>query len=849
MRMRHTAPMKPVLMTDAIGFWRAHDAIRGWLARQERPLLLVAPAMSGAVLYVTKDVDLRLHLQPARRESKVAASETLRSFEVVGPDLAVGCVTREAAMSSRPTTGFLSPMAVVSLPDRAKASAGIPIKASHFAYLYPLECMAGQSDRLLKDVALLNEPWLDPLLFGGFVYFDAAGKVLRINALGMTPTEKSKNQLFLEGPYDASSVAFGHLAKMERIKPVTLESLREAELRAVGWVNPGELVGGHALSAPKEVLNERTNQMELAKSADWEHGAFVYECGEIGDDPNRSEVTYMFFRIALDAGTKSGPGSFMAEVLQSTRDVAEEAEDQHRQLQEELADHRRPPAQRWLKQNGFRLFGYYIFGCWMYGKIEEWHWFDTVYFLTTTATTVGYGDITPSSTDGRAFTSIYLPLGCVYVMSAMTPIVGAVLAMISSSTVPLAICIQRVFAGVHACARSILDCFWACLRCCCCLCLCSKPRRRRKAKADVYIPPAVDESGNPVMNTQAQYLNILMGPLLLVVLTALVAFFGFGDDVVSSIYFSIVTMTTVGYGDMYPEDWPSKLALIFLMPVATAALANAITEAGKIATRDSIRNAKFQLIIEDLLLQEAGGDPNKGLNKADFITATLKAYDLVDAETLEVIKEGFGKLMAVDGKPKPFASEEKKTGRAAASKVEDDEELDSRTVFEHLSRQRRVRHRPPGSTSQSLEASGIIEVDMSSPDKGFGEWYAKHWVPAVYLRAGKALPANGVGYQPLPAEPPRKELPKAARLPPPSPAAAQKAPSSHEILARMRKAKGTPPIPYQDTTPAIAASAYQPVAAGALRKGNPFVYKPETDDPEYKDYKKKAPDADPDVSA
>lgn len=46
---------------------------------------------------------------------------------------------------------------------------------------------------------------------------------------------------------------------------------------------------------------------------------------------------------------------------------------------------------------------------------------DTCYFLTTTATTVGYGDFCPATQTGRLFTAVYAPLGTIAVMSGLVP--------------------------------------------------------------------------------------------------------------------------------------------------------------------------------------------------------------------------------------------------------------------------------------------------------------------------------------------------------------------------------------------------------------------------------------------
>lgn len=46
-----------------------------------------------------------------------------------------------------------------------------------------------------------------------------------------------------------------------------------------------------------------------------------------------------------------------------------------------------------------------------YSQIEKWSLLDSLYFSTTTLTTVGYGDLAPKTDLGKVFTIIYLFVG------------------------------------------------------------------------------------------------------------------------------------------------------------------------------------------------------------------------------------------------------------------------------------------------------------------------------------------------------------------------------------------------------------------------------------------------------
>jgi voltage-gated potassium channel Kch len=50
-------------------------------------------------------------------------------------------------------------------------------------------------------------------------------------------------------------------------------------------------------------------------------------------------------------------------------------------------------------------------GAFFYRQVEDLSWVDSFYFTIVTLTTVGYGDISPQTTAGRVFTSVYLLIG------------------------------------------------------------------------------------------------------------------------------------------------------------------------------------------------------------------------------------------------------------------------------------------------------------------------------------------------------------------------------------------------------------------------------------------------------
>jgi hypothetical protein len=53
------------------------------------------------------------------------------------------------------------------------------------------------------------------------------------------------------------------------------------------------------------------------------------------------------------------------------------------------------------------LLGLLVLGTVSYRLIEGWTWIDSFYFSVCTLTTVGYGDLSPTSEFSRLFTAVY----------------------------------------------------------------------------------------------------------------------------------------------------------------------------------------------------------------------------------------------------------------------------------------------------------------------------------------------------------------------------------------------------------------------------------------------------------
>ena len=74
------------------------------------------------------------------------------------------------------------------------------------------------------------------------------------------------------------------------------------------------------------------------------------------------------------------------------------------------------PSDTTWEKHSFRILaglatGALVFGTVMYRLLEDWSWVDALYFSVITLTTVGYGDLSPSTDASKLFTVVYVISG------------------------------------------------------------------------------------------------------------------------------------------------------------------------------------------------------------------------------------------------------------------------------------------------------------------------------------------------------------------------------------------------------------------------------------------------------
>ena len=340
---------------------------------------MAAAASEILDIYIQANIELRIDVSYGGCSSSEAGR-----FIVTGPPDKLAILRRVGkgvVADGADIEGVASPMAPVTLPEAVKVAAGIPRMSSKFCFLSPLALFHGRSDR----VNLVKEPWAIVHLLGGFAYFDERDNLLGVNALTIVP---SFTVLHVIGPFVPADGAVGAMHDLGRLASVAVDSMVDHGFLQAGWVHPDEQPNGHELSVENI------------------HGGFLFQTTE----------GHRFFPVtpfkpgeSLNSDGKLGRAMIGLRMALIADNEGEEVKRLARRT-------------RWneLIVTAKALLGivvYLAMGCAVMCPAEGWSVTDGIYFCMVTMSTVGYGDLSPSSTSTRIYTVFLIFLGILVIFS------------------------------------------------------------------------------------------------------------------------------------------------------------------------------------------------------------------------------------------------------------------------------------------------------------------------------------------------------------------------------------------------------------------------------------------------
>eukprot|EP00804_Cyclotella_cryptica_P008638 CCRYP_007602-RB/>CCRYP_007602-RB protein AED:0.04 eAED:0.04 QI:225/0.66/0.71/1/0.83/0.85/7/4139/542 len=292
---------------------------------------------------------------------------------------------------------------------------------------------------------------------------------------------------------------------------------------------------------------------------------------------------------------------------------------------------------------------------------ESWPILDSLYFTTVLLTTVGYGDITPSTHWGKLFASVFA-LGGIVILGLALGVIGSRLVeaeiaatekMREKSSKALESAMTRSqrhhrlsllssYGSEHS--LSSLESVEAAVD--------------RVCTTQQVETPREDSLWSNVRFGWGRAFSLVQqyfpgfGPLL-------IGGLGLGqlEDWcwVDSIYYCVVTSTTIGFGDIVPIQPTAKIFAILFIPLAVAAMGYILGQLASIIVGETKKRRVLQeavvldLKIEDLDILDTDGDGE--VNELEYIRFMLVAMKKVDAKLFDDLHQQFLRMDATgDGK-------------------------------------------------------------------------------------------------------------------------------------------------------------------------------------------------------
>jgi len=255
---------------------------------------------------------------------------------------------------------------------------------------------------------------------------------------------------------------------------------------------------------------------------------------------------------------------------------------------------------------------------------EDWPILDSMYFAVTVFTTVGYGDLAPSTDISRLFTVAFASSGII-ILGVFLGIIGARLFELRE---------ERNSVKLQGVKKQVMNQF--------------------------------DESGELVDNSNNdkkkddeskedetfvkdvwKIIKIEIPMILVLVMLSSPVVYLEGWDAIMGLYWMFVTGTTIGFGDLSPTHTWTKVICIIYLPLAAAVFGEMLAQiAGAYIERcsDEIEDAFLDRALDKGDLENMDLDNNDIVKPYEFLSYMLVTLGKAETEDINEILELFKKL-------------------------------------------------------------------------------------------------------------------------------------------------------------------------------------------------------------
>lgn len=266
----------------------------------------------------------------------------------------------------------------------------------------------------------------------------------------------------------------------------------------------------------------------------------------------------------------------------------------------------------------FAFFMYVIVAILLYSYIlEDWPIVDSMYFAVSVFTTVGYGDLAPTSDISRLFTIAFASCGII-ILGIFLGIIGTRLFELREQRVSVKLQgvknqVMTQFGTKHkidetgAVEVSFVD---------------DNDKKKEAKKADCK----KEEDKLTFAKEVWQIIKIEIPMILVLVMLSSPVVYLEGWDVIMGVYWMFVTGTTIGFGDLSPTHTLTKAICIVYLPLAAAVFGEMLAQiAGAYIERcsDEIEDAFLDRALDKGDLEKMDLDNNDIVKPYEFLSYML----------------------------------------------------------------------------------------------------------------------------------------------------------------------------------------------------------------------------------
>jgi hypothetical protein len=274
------------------------------------------------------------------------------------------------------------------------------------------------------------------------------------------------------------------------------------------------------------------------------------------------------------------------------------------------------------------MFVYFLIGTITFQYFEELDIFQSFYLSIITFTTVGYGDFSPKTPHMKVFTIFYICIGL----------------MIIAQLVDTAFD-YLVQKRLEQNKEKVLKAWFG-----------RKDEEEEDNDPDEEATQASGMDDFPHNHFQWNLMRALAGTLLqigaIVVVGASFYYLVDGFSIVDAFYFTMMTTSTVGYGDIVPSNDVSRAFTCLFSVFGTIGFGRAVSDFIDALTDQRLHEKHHRLLHRSALTEEtllnADLGKDKNLTREEFLLYRLKQMDMLDEDIVVEINHQFD-LMDKDG--------------------------------------------------------------------------------------------------------------------------------------------------------------------------------------------------------